>query len=83
MTIKACFVKSAFRAPLIVCIPDGMAPYYLNTFSDMFVMQYIHSVERGESFKPYSKVVEYLNPLQCVIFLVVVNKLSQASSQFL
>ena len=32
-----------------------------------------HSVEKGESFKPHSKAIGHVSPLQHVFFLVLVN----------
>ena len=37
-TIKACFLSWHFRTPLMACIPNEMASYYLNGFSYTFVM---------------------------------------------
>ena len=50
--------------------------HYLNGLSDTLVA---NAVEQGESFKPYSKIIGHPNPLQYVLFLVVVNKLLEAS----
>ena len=51
--------------------------YLMGSLLHLRIMHIIHSVERGESFKPYFKAMGYTSHLQCV-FLVVVNKLSQA-----
>ena len=45
-----------------------MAPYYLNKFAGAFVHTSIHSVEQGESFKPYCKAIGHASRLLRVIF---------------